>query len=262
MREVNEQFWRDPPWRGVGGKHRLGLRPVDPDDWFVTPRASVLARKRQLLDDRYADVVAADDAADDAAELLRSLPGPAATEDYPDVIANAAACRDEDLCLLDVQDEQRLVAGCVCAPSYWRLRDKVGLPLWDVHAPVDGMNAKIGLNVQRFVNRMPLEQPFGRRNWFLHGDDEPFHLVPEGSLDAPVARWFVRSERQTLCKLSERFLLFTIEVLCEPLQDVERFPRAALDLRAALGEMDADEIAHFGGVEKHRRLTEYVALLA
>ena len=35
-----------------------------------------------------------------------------------------------------------------------------------------------------------------------------------------------RSERQTLCKLSARFLLFTIEVICEPLVDMSGFPSA------------------------------------
>ncbi len=95
----------------------------------------------------------------------------------------------------------------------------------------------------------------------LHGDAELFHLEPEGALESPVEAWFVRSERQTLCKLSDRFMLFTIAITVVPLAHLARFPKACSDMQAALLAMDAHEIVHFGGVEKHRRLSDYVTLL-
>ncbi len=258
---LNEAFWRAPPWQGGGAKHRLGLRPVDLQDWFEPLSDELERHKLNVLEHRYADAVAVTVAAADAADCLAQLPGPEPASRYPDLIANAACVRAEDLCVLDLDDSQRLVAACVCAPSYWRVQEKIGLPLWDVHGPVHGMNAKIGANVQRFIANMPHVQPFERRNWFLHGDAERFHLEPEGPLTSAVADWVVRSERQTLCKLSDRFLLFTIAVTCEPIAHMARFPEACGEMQAALRAMDADEITHFGGVEKHRRLSDYVARL-
>ena len=194
--------------------------------------------------------------------LLRDLPLPSQLNSaYPDLIANVAITVSDDLCVLDVSDQQRLVAGCVCAPSYWRLRDKLAKPLHEVHAPVDGMNAKIGDNIERFISRAQVGQPFARANWFMHGDADLYHATSEGVLDPTVESWVVRVERQSLCKLSARYLLFTIDVVCEPLADLKGFALARADLDTSLARMDPDEVSHFGGVEKHRQLTEYVSTL-
>ena len=79
------------------------------------------------------------------------------------------------------------------------------------------------------------------RRWpvllFLHGDGELYHATPEPPLTLPVAQWIVRSERQTLCKLSPRYLLFTIDIVCEPLADMGGFEPARRDLLASLERM-------------------------
>jgi hypothetical protein len=214
------------------------------------------------LRDRYDEVVVVAPALDALESLLLALPLPSSpASDYPDLLANVAVTVADDLCVVDVEDQQRFVAGCVCAPSYWRLRDKLGKPLHQVHAPVDGMNAKIGENIQRFINQAPVGQPFARANWFLHDDANLYHATSEGVTDQPVEDWVVRVERQSLCKLSTRYLLFTIDVACEPLMDLVGFATARADLATSLARLDADEINHFGGVEKHRQLQEYVAAL-
>lgn len=261
---VNLEFWQAPPWQEGVARQRMGLQPVSTAAW-LNPNLdqAVMANKRQRLAECYADVVAAAPDTGAAQSLLMDLPMRQPLQRrYPHLIADVALTVAEDLCLLDVEDEQRLVAACVCAPSYWRLQDKMGQPLLRIHAPVPGLNAKIGGNIQRFLFNMPLGQPFARSNWFLHGDDELFHTAAEAGLDTPPPQWIVRSERQTLCKLSARYVLFTIEIICEPLVHIGSFPRACADLRRALQRMDAGEVEHFGGVEKQRSLTEYVASFA
>lgn len=261
---ANESFWQTPPWQGGVAKHRLGLRPVDASLWLNRPATGeVYDNKIMQLQHRYQDVVAVRPSVVALEPLLRDLPLPSRLHSaYPDLIANVAITVSDDLCVLDVDDQQRLVAGCVCAPSYWRLRDKLGKPLHEVHAQVDGMNAKIGDNIERFINRAQIGQPFVRANWFLHGDADLYHADSEGVLDPTVENWVVRVERQSLCKLSARYLLFTIDIACEPLADLQGFAAARTDLETSLARMDADEVSHFGGVEKHRHLTEYVAALA
>lgn len=259
---VNDRFWRAPPWQGGVRKHRLGLKPIERAQWLATPPTErELANKQKQLNARYAQVVGKTACCADIDALLAQLPLPGEPADrYPDLIANVALTVADDLCVLDAADQQRLVMACVCAPSYWRLLDKLGHGLSEVHAPVPGLNAKIGVNIQRFVERAPLDQPFARSNWFLHADDQLFHDREEGALALPPARWIVRSEEQTLCRLSSNYLLFTIRIVTEPLAHIAGFTSAQTDLLQSLDNMDADEIEHLGGVEKHRRLAEYVAL--
>jgi len=261
---VTETFWQHPPWHGGVAKHRLGLRPIEHGEWLrARPSAASLQNKIEQLQGRYEVVVGVVPGIDEALDLLRGLP--LQTEpgnQYPDAIANVALCVAGDICLLDVADQHRLIAGCVCAPSYWHLHDKLGKPLWEVHAPVDGLNDKIGANINRFIRQMPIAQPFARTNWSLHGDAELFHGDTEVVLETPVEDWFVRSEYQSLCKLSDRYLLFTIEVRCEPLADVTRFADTGADLLKSLVRMSAPEIVYFGGLEKHRRLSDYVRTIS
>lgn len=256
----DDLFWSVPPWRGGVGKHRLGLQPIASDLWLASPPTEQeLANKQQQLAQRYTDVVqvvAQNDVLDRMLEDL-PLPRPVVTQ-FADRIADVALSVADDLCVIDVADEQRLVAACVCAPSYWRLLDKIGVPLEQIHAPVPRLNAKIGHNIARFVSNAPVGQPFARSNWFLHGDNTLFHDNTEETLVTPVSSWFVRSEQQTLCRLSERYLLFTIRIICAPLQHIQYYPRAQGDLLKSLAGLDEDEIVHFGGLAKWRQLTDYV----
>ena len=180
---------------------------------------------------------------------------------HPDWIANAGASLAEDICILDVADELRLVAGCLAAPSYWRLHDKIGLPLWDIHRLVDGLNKRLGARIQQFLQRIEVGQPFTRSNWFLHGDAEYFHNRPErpAELGDDPNSWIIRSERQVLCRFTEQYLVFTIRVRFKPLAEIFHHPRARRTAAAhPASAMNTDEIIYFGGSAKHRRLLEYV----
>lgn len=254
---ASETFWRDPPWRGGTAKHRLGLHPVHAASWLSPADDASRAHKESILATRYEDAVAVVPRGVAAERALTSVKPPSADR-FPDAIANVAMDVRDDLCLLDVPDSQRLVAGCVCSPSYWRLRDKIGKSLWRVHRPVQGMNRKIGASIRHFVERAPTGQPFERHNWFLHGEDALFRLAQESEIAEDASTWFVRSERQTLCRLTDRYLLFSIDVRCEPLADIVAYPAARDDLIAALVRMDCDEVAHFGGCDKHARLIAYL----
>ena len=265
---VNQHFWQHPPWQGGTPKQRLGLKPLALSEWLSQP-ISVQCRlhKQRLLEERYADVVAVLPHSNAAQLALKSRLAhlthfSSAPVRYADDIANLAAQVSDDLCLLDVDDDQRLIAACLCSPSYWRLSEKLGQPLWAVHGGVPGLNRKIGANIDRFIRRAPIMQPFVRCNWFFHGDALRFHLNEETQLPSPVAHWYIRSERQTLCKISARYLLFTIDVVTEPLADLVHFVEAAVDLNLSLQRMDEDEVQHFGGVDKHCRLMSYVQRIA
>lgn len=262
--EVNEAFWCNPPWQGGVRTQRLGLKPVDPSVWLsAKPDDVQLGNKLKQLSARYAEVVQVPAQPRELDAMLCQLPWPGEiTTRFPHLIANLALTVADDLCVIDVTDQQRLVAACLCAPSYWHLLDKIGQPLSEVHSPVPGLNQNIGANIQRFIDRAPLGQPFMRSNWFLHGDAELFHNAPESGLHAPAGQWVVRSEKQTLCRCSEQYLLFTIQITFAPLVHIAQFPAAQRDMLKSLQMMDDNEVAHFGGLAKCRQLTDYVESFA
>ncbi len=248
-------IWNDPPWGDGVAKYRLGLRPIPTSAWIKSDRP-LLENKKHQLHIRYDKIVgeAAGFSAPDTSAW--GLPWQA-MDGYPHWIARLGAGIAEDVCLLDLAANHRLVAGCLAAPSYWSLKDKLGHPMHEVHEPVEGMNELIGDNIARFMSNIPIQEPFYRSNWFTHDNCDYF---PEQSShpQRPVAEWFIRSEQQVLFRPEPRYLLFTIRVVFAPLVEIVEHRSTIPGLIRALARMSEDEVAHFGGVEKHRHLSDYV----
>ncbi len=135
---------------------------------------------------------------------------------------------DEDVCVLR---DGVLVAGCVCAPSHWRLRDKLGAPLSAIHEPVPRYADELAAKVDRFVERLPVGVVVGRRNWTIHeaaARYEPERPEPIGV--EPPLQW-LRSERQTLHRRPRGAVVFAIRTDMVQLRDVPVTVRRALAAR-------------------------------
>jgi len=255
-------FWRDPPWRGGKGGYRMGLRPIAADCWLperISPAEK--ARKEALLADPSKLVFAALESSErgqqqilDAVERFVGVAGQTqALTQHP--LVSAALLVPDDLCLMQRKDgDYQLTAACVCSPSYWRLAEKIGRTLDGIHDPVPTLNGKLGATMVQFFNRLPQTAVFERRNWLIHVDAELFQPRAEAwptlsSRDA--ANLVVRSERQTLRRIDDATIVFTIRVSCHPLADIVSYPEAAQDLLQAFDAMDAAErnatgYAHYG----------------
>ncbi len=269
-------FWSDPPWRGGRGGFRMGLRQIDDNAWLteaITPAER--ARKAALLGRNQPPVFRALDGTaaiqQQVLGAVRRQLGNASGADnelwdasVPPLI-DAALLVPDDLCLMRRDgDTYRLVAACVCAPSYWSLADKIGRTLAEIHAPVPGLNPKLGRPIAGFFDRLREGSAFERRNWFLHLDDEPLHVQPEAwpeqVTDPSVL--FVRSERQTLRRLDADLVLFTIRVRCRPLAEIIDYPQAAADLYQALAELSTEEQAALGYAHFADALMPYLQAIA
>jgi hypothetical protein len=164
----------------------------------------------------------------------------------------------------------RLTSGAVCFPSSWRIRDKFGRPVEEIHGPVPGFGPgtrPAGLINRMFDNLRP-EQPVLRWNWSLYGDDVLPHPLP-----SPTARRygdgdradqvFLRNERQTLCKLPETgAILFTVRIHIDPLEALERHPSGAAvaaALNRQLCELDEAQLAYKGMAADRQRLVRRLA---
>jgi hypothetical protein len=165
----------------------------------------------------------------------------------------------DDLCIVRSDGDQELIAACVCSPSYWDVQSKIGKSLHNIHDPVSTLNEKIGERISKFIRQSPVMKPFKRQNWLVHGDTDRFHLTEEDDLKSNPETWFIRSEKETLCRFHEKYSLFTINLMFQPLQAIFKFSKARNDLIDSIKTFDDDEIEYFGGEKKIRILQNYLS---
>lgn len=240
-------YARRPGQKPSGGP-QLGLRPITAADWLVDSpeRERRLAEKARLMAHCPAQVFQALPGAEAAqAEVLEmvcghlGIPSPAVESSV--ALDAAARLVEEDLCVLEtINGSYRLTAASVASPSYWRLADKMGQKLLDIHDPVPELRTRIGTHMERFFENLPAERIFMRGNWFIHASDMLFRLPedlcpPRAGEPFAFDRLYLRCERQTLRRLSKSgAVLFTIRVYVDPLAALAGRPDLAADLHAAI----------------------------
>ena len=158
----------------------------------------------------------------------------------------------DDYCLLKEDGEDyKLVAASVCAPTWWTLAEKMGKPLARIHAPIAGLEDKIGRMIRHFLQNLKIEECYQRSNWFLFSRPD-LCVIPDGfnmykdmrniNTENIEDRLFLRSERQTFRKLKNtNAIVFGIKVYVEPISIVKKHPAIAEDLMTALNTMTAEQ---------------------
>jgi hypothetical protein len=258
---------------GGQGPLRIGTRRLAPADWLELDEglAGETARKERLFAERSSDVYRAvpgsECACDETLELVTAHLVERHSRFYrreTDALvrmADGRACRiadssvpslvragllvHEDLCLLAPERNRYvLVAAFVCAPSHWRLADKIGKPLAAVHEPVPGYQEVLAASVDRLFDRLEPDALLWRSNWAIgtsrrlfEPERDPAELARAAELSAAEAgrALYLRVESQTLRRLERsRAVLFTIRVFIDPLEELAARPSAARDLAAAI----------------------------
>lgn len=271
------------PYAEAGPGFHIGLKLLDPTHWMEPDHQAEaqFANKAKLLSARHGDVVATALGSEPAQRELLSLLTAYLLRQFPDQyrregriihisplgitvdvedealqpIDRAGRLVQEDLCLLEAgQGSYSLTAASLCAPSAWRLADKIGRPLIEIHAPVPGYADPMGKRVDRVFAHMKVDQPVWRANWsvmseptlFLDGshDRSPARLVgliPQTAGD----RVFLRVERQTLRRLPETgAVVFTIKTHIDPLSSISGSPDLVDGLHRAVTGMPQDMAAY------------------
>ncbi len=236
-----------PPWLHLGTR---ALR----QDWVTSARDAPAdaAERARLLESRHAEVFAAlESAAAPSAELLALVEAATGTTGRTDLHPLDAAGRlvVDDLCVLvDRDGELRLDGASLCFPSYWRLADKLGRPITEVHGPVAHYEAELAERVDRALRSLRPERPVWRRNWSIHDDPTLFlpDPTPPRSVDPPDGLW-LRSERQTLRRLPRtEAIVFTIRTQQVPLASLDQRPDIARRMATAI-EAWSPELASYKG---------------
>ncbi|WP_237214929.1 heme-dependent oxidative N-demethylase family protein [Falsiroseomonas oryziterrae] len=239
-----------------------------------------LAERRHLLDTRHAEVFAALPGSEEArAETLAILAAHLA-QHHPgwfrrdgDTLHNgltgetwdlAAPLHDplevagrlvqEDLCLIRPEaDGPILEAAVLCAPSRWRLSEKIGRPMLAVHGPVPFYADRLGAAVDRFMRHLHSGRVALRMNWSVVDDPALFQPTGRGRTapDAGItpenagAKVFFRTERQTFRLLPDSGrVVFGIRVHSYPMSRLAAQPGAAARLAAAIRALPPEMAAY------------------
>lgn len=257
----------------------MGLIARTPDDLVVidTHYPAEMEERKRLLDTRRAEVFGAEEGSTAArAEVLERL-GEMLPRLYPrwfsrdgDRLHNhlqretwnlAAPERDpleiagrlvqEDFCLLRLAPEGPvLTAAVLCFPSRWRLHEKLGRPLADIHGPVPIYAERLARPVDRLMGTLREGKLVERVNWSLNDDPALFqpgalHYRRERNADVTPANagatLFLRIERQTLSVLPKSgAILFGIRVHVYPIARIAADPAVAGRLASAMRGLPDD----------------------
>ena len=77
----------------------------------------------------------------------------------------------EDLVIL-AGDDIVLVAGQLCFANDWCLEEKMGLPFWQIHAPIMPIVEPMMRAAQKFMERLAVGRPVWRTNWSVKITDQ------------------------------------------------------------------------------------------
>jgi len=211
-----------PKARG-GGQLKMGLVRLADDEWLQ--REPDLAARCKGFDE-HPEGVQLTPQADAPGRELAAMLGVNGT------LAEVALAAHEDMCMLtqrDGDDQYRLIGAAVAWPTDWNPKDKIGLPLRALHAPIAGYEEQLATGVDRFMETLKPGPIYGRCNWFIAPTGER-HWIANGPPEQAFAHvtqgnagetLFVRSERQTLRRLPQTgAILFTIGIYVEPLRSL------------------------------------------
>lgn len=150
----------------------------------------------------------------------------------------------------------RLYGGCLCFSSHWDLREKLGLTIADIHAPVPNLNETLGRQIDGFLQRIKPGTSWERANWGLSRTADlnlhPSRNVPR--LDATVALddvWF-RLEEQSLVALpASGGILFGIRLVIRSMREIKADADTRQGMIRALRTMP-ETMARYKGIAPAR----------
>lgn len=162
-----------------------------------------------------------------------------------DPMQMAARLVQDDLAIMFERDDGQyyLLAGSILLPGFWRLEDKFGMPLAEIHTSgaVPGFKEKLQKGMENFFRRMTPDKPVIRHNYFFQVDDNLAWSESLGAEDKAgeggefgwgtaidgraVEHHRFRSERQTLRRLPRSGgVVFTIRTYFEKVTDIAQEP--------------------------------------
>ena len=157
--------------------------------------------------------------------------------------------------------EIRLLGGCVCFPSSWKLSEKIGQPIEFIHSVVPGLNSILGPAIHSFLARLKPGIAWQRSNWGLSRSLElnqhPDRGLPRLDAAVRLEEASLRVEDQALVALPQSGgILFGIRIENHALADVKEDTLACGRFRRALETMPEAMAVYKGIATARGRLLE------
>ena len=197
---------------------------------------------------------------------------------FEDPMQMAARMVQDDLAIMfEGRDGQYyLRAGAILLAGFWRLEDKFGMPLSEIHTSGDvpGFKTKLEKGMMNFFRRVQPNSPVLRNNYFLQVDDDLAWSNSIGSEDfgpgeetgwftaeknKPIEHHWFRSERQSLRRLPRSGgVVFTIRTYFHPIVEIAQEPGVPGRMASAVRSWGSD-VSKYKGRERYEEvLLEYL----
>lgn len=166
-----------------------------------------------------------------------------------------------------------LLAGAILLAGFWRLEDKFGMPLSEIHTSGDvpQFKEKLEKGMMNFFKRVQPDKAVLRNNYFIQVDDELAWSPSIGGEDDDGIGWFTaeknkaiqhhwfRSERQSLRRLPRSGgVVFTIRTYFHPIIEICEEPYIPGRLASAIRSWGND-VSKYKGKERYQDvLLEYL----
>ena len=174
----------------------------------------------------------------------------------------------EDLCIMAPGSAgYTLEAASLCFPSRWRLIDKIGKRMVDIHSPVPDYQNKLARPVDRFFEKLDVSKPVWRVNWSLTDDPDLYQPIRKTNTDCSQKinsenagdLIFLRCERQTLRRLPNTgWILFTIKTYIDKVSALVIQPESLADLAHSIRDMSIDMQGYKNIAPYRKQLLEYL----
>ncbi|KAF2647687.1 hypothetical protein K491DRAFT_709108 [Lophiostoma macrostomum CBS 122681] len=273
------------PWYNGPYHITMGLKRMDVEDWIEIDKTYMerYRLKKDLFENHREDVMQIQDGVEDAAfealELLinvlpkryptmfKKIDGTTiqnlVTGDTWDTARGASTWEKyhpmqvmsllatEDFFIMHTDDEGRssLKAGVVCFPAGWKIKERIGHSLWQIHAgKVPQYESKLAKSMDRFFQNMRVDGSIQRFNFAIDDSNELFHPHSHHNLtadqvgkDPALEDLHLRVERQALQRLpNSRSLLFSIRTYVTPITKVTMDREVAEALRTSVESYSPD----------------------
>ncbi|TFK29320.1 hypothetical protein FA15DRAFT_610463 [Coprinopsis marcescibilis] len=190
----------------------------------------------------------------------------------------AAMLVQDDLAIMMEGDDGKYYfqAGAICVAGFWRIEDKIGMPLEDIHisGDVPQYREKLQASMERFFRRMAVDKPVVRNNYFIqvnrsdtaetssidpeelawssaNGPEVEFQLAHafDKPLEKPkIEELRLRTERQSLRRLGRSgAIIFTIRTYLVPIAQLAEEKGIAGRMAGAIREWPEDVKEYKGG---------------
>ncbi|KAF2268440.1 hypothetical protein CC78DRAFT_551302 [Lojkania enalia] len=192
-----------------------------------------------------------------------------------DPMQMAARFVQDDLAIMFEKGDGQyyFLAGSILLAGFWRLEDKFGMPLSEIHTSGDvpQFKEKLEKGMMNFFKRVQPDKAVLRNNYFIQVDDCLPWSHSIGSEDSGGIGWFTaeknkairhhyfRSERQSLRRLPRSGgVVFTIRTYFHPITEICQEPYVPGRLASAIRSW-GDDVSKYKGKERYQDvLLEYL----